>query len=68
MRLKLSTEYSYTPHRFGLSVRHDPSGREIYFQPGDDESTIRDTIDALHECDESTLDAMAHVALSDYFA
>lgn len=63
--------YEYAALRCGLTLR-SPCGREIYFQPGDAEHAIRETLAAL---DEISLDAsdpkratIADMALSDYFA
>ncbi len=56
--------YSYAPLRVGLSLMN-PEGREVYFQPGDNEATIRDTIDALDESGEA--DRLASLALGEYF-
>ena len=63
--------YAYSALRHGLVLRA-PNGREVYFQPGDDEAAIRETFDAL---DEWSLDpndekrgAIADMALGDYFA
>lgn len=65
--LPLPGGYSYAPLRVGLALRN-PAGTDVYFQPGDDETIIRDTIDALGECDCPDLAAtMAHISLSDYF-
>lgn len=65
--IKLSTGYAYTPLRVGLTVTQLSTGREVYFQPGDDESAIRETIDALREVDESRVDMVADIALGEYF-
>lgn len=63
--------YAYASLRVGLAVRN-PDGRDIYIQPGDDESIMRDNIAAL---DEISLDAddpkramIADMLLGEYFA
>lgn len=65
--LAIGGGYSYCPLRVGLVLR-DPAGAEVYFQPGDQESAIRETFDALGEIDEGLIDRLADIALSDYFA
>lgn len=63
--------YAYAALRIGLIVRN-PRGREVYCQPGDDESAMRANIQAL---DEISLDpnnakraTIADMILGDYFA
>ena len=65
--LQIGGGYSYAPLRVGLSLMN-PQGKEVYFQPGEQEATIRDTIEALEECAPDKLDAIADMALSEYFA
>lgn len=65
--IRLSADYVYAPLNVGLSLMQLSTGREVYFQPGDDESAIRETIDALGEVDESRVDMVADIALGDYF-
>ena len=69
--MPLGGGYSYAALRCGLTVR-DPDNREVYFQMGDDEAAIRDTIAAL---DEVSLDPndpkraqIAAMILGEYFA
>lgn len=63
--------YAYASLRVGLVIRN-PQGREIYCQPGDDESTMRDNLDALDEisldCDDPKRAAIADMLLGEYFA
>jgi hypothetical protein len=63
--------YAYCALRNGLVVRN-PLGAEIYFQPGDDEAAIRDTIAALDEVsldpDDGGRSILTDMALSVYFA
>lgn len=63
--------YAYASLRVGLTIRN-PQGRDIYIQPGDDESIMRDNLESL---DEISLDpdcpkraAIADMLLGDYFA
>ena len=62
--------YAYCALRHGLVIRN-PQGHEIYVQPGDEEHTMRDNLDAL---DEISLDAdcpkrgaIADMLLGEYF-
>lgn len=64
--LALGAGYSYASLRVGLALRH-ADGREVYFQPGDNESAIRDTIDALDEVSAEKRDMVADIAFADYF-
>jgi hypothetical protein len=50
-----------------LSLRN-ARGAEVYVQPGDDESAMRETIEALAEAPDDRRDIIADMALSDYFA
>ena len=64
----LGAGYQWSPLRVGLVLRA-PDGREVYCQPGDDETAMREVIDALGEHEPGSVrDTCAHVALSDYFA
>jgi hypothetical protein len=65
--IRISTRFAYAPLRVGLSLMSLATGREVYFQPGDHESAIRDTIDAIGECDESQIDRAADLSLGPYF-
>lgn len=65
--LAIGGGYSYCPLRVGLVLRN-PAGSEVYFQPGGQESAIRETFDALGEIDEGLINRLADIALSDYFA
>lgn len=63
--------YLFCPLRVGATL-HAPDGRTVYFQPGDDEAAIRETIEALEECvawdnPGHVVDKIAHIALSHYF-
>jgi hypothetical protein len=66
--LPIAGGYSYAPLRVGLSVRA-PDGKEIYCQPGDDETAMRANIDALDEIEEGDKRAtIADMVLGGYFA
>ena len=65
--IAISESYSYKPLRVGLSLRN-ARGTEVYVQPGDDESAMRETIEALDEAPDDRRDIIADMALSDYFA
>lgn len=69
--LDIGGGYSYAALRVGLVLRN-PAGREVYFQPGDDEAAARDSIDALDEISDDVTDAkrgaVADIAFSEYFA
>jgi hypothetical protein len=64
--IAISESYSYAPLRVGLALRN-ARGIDIYVQPGDDESTIRETIDALDELTDHRRDIIADMALSEFF-
>lgn len=63
--------YSFASLRVGMVVRN-AAGREIYCQPGDDESAMRANIEALDEISEDVTDAnraiIADMVLGEYFA
>jgi hypothetical protein len=63
--------FSYALLRVGMVVR-SPDGVEIYIQPGDDETAMREQIDALDEVSEDVTDAkrgtIAGMMLWDYFS
>lgn len=63
--------YSFASLRTGMAVRA-PNGKEIYIQPGDDETAMRDNIAALDEISEDVADAkrgtIADMLLREYFA
>lgn len=69
--LAIGGGYAFAPLRVGLIVRN-PQGREVYCQPGDDESAMRETIEALDEispdCSDEKRGIIADMALGDYFA
>lgn len=63
--------YSYASLRVGMVVRN-PAGQEVYCQPGDEETAMRETIEALEELsadvDSEKLAAVTDMALGEYFA
>jgi hypothetical protein len=69
--LAIAGGYSYAPLRVGLIVRN-PAGKSVYVQPGDDETAMRETIDALDEISDDVTDAkraiIADMALGEYFS
>jgi hypothetical protein len=62
--------YEYAALRNGLSVRH-PDGREVYVQPGDDETEMRLVLSALDEiscdADDPKRARIADISLGSYF-
>lgn len=63
--------YSYALLRVGAILRH-PSGREVYFQPGDDATALVETIACFDEIstdiDNPNRELIVDMALGDYFA
>lgn len=59
--------FAYAKLRAGTALKA-PNGLEVYFQPGDSEAAILETIEALDEIEDSAARGrVADVALSDYF-
>jgi len=69
--IQIGGGYSYAPLRAGLVIRN-PQGREVYVQPGDDESAMRENIDALDGWSDDPADdkraVIADMLLGEYFA
>lgn len=74
--LAIGGGYSYAPLRCGLVLRNNVTDKEIYFQPGDDESAIRAEIEALDELSgnietrhisEDKFNSVCDMVLGDYF-
>lgn len=69
--MPLGGGYSYAALRNGLSVR-SPDGKEVYFQPGDDENAVREVLAALDEVSVRVSDRkramLADMVLGEYFA
>ena len=69
--MPIGAGYEYAALRNGLSLRN-PQGREVYFQPGDDEAAIRKVLMTLDDVSVSLTDAkrceLADMTLGDYFA
>lgn len=69
--LQIAGGYAWAPLRVGLVLRN-PAGSEVYCRPGDDETAMREELEALEEA----IDGMAHdkaaaladMALGEYFA
>ena len=69
--MPLGGGYAYAALRNGLVVRN-PEGREVYFQPGDDEASIRENLAALDDwsvdVDDAKRGVIADMVLGEYFA
>lgn len=65
--LALGGGYSYAVLRCGLVLRN-PAGCEVYIQPGDDESAMRENIDALNEVSADKINIIADMVFGDYFS
>lgn len=69
--IQIGGGYSYCPLRVGLVVRN-PAGREVYCQPGDNETAMRETIAAFGEISPIFSDAkygtIVDMVLGEYFA
>lgn len=63
----ISESFSYAPLRVGLIVRRNADGKEIFIQPGDDETAMRANIEALEEVADDKRDTIAAMTLGDYF-
>ena len=61
-----TANYRVTALRVGLTIENLISGASVYIQPGDDEATMRDTVDALQEVPENKRDTIADMVLSEY--
>lgn len=53
--------------RVGYLLRSLNSGAEVYFQPGDDTASIRESIEALAEVPEAKRDMIFDMIASNYF-
>lgn len=65
--IEIGGGYSYATLRAGMTIKA-PDGREVFVQPGDDQSAIMATIDALDELPDDRRGDIADMALGDYFA
>ena len=64
----ISTRYAYLPTRHGLSLMDLKTGESVFFQPGDEESLIRDEIEPLLMCgNPSAVEEIAASVLGAYF-
>jgi hypothetical protein len=50
----------------GMLIRHLNSSSEVFFQPGDDAQTFRETIAALEEVAENKVDEIFDAVCSEY--
>lgn len=68
--MPLGAGYSYAALRNGLALRN-AEGREVYFQPGDDEAAIREVLTSLDEWSVDVNDVkramITDMALGEYF-
>jgi hypothetical protein len=62
-----SANYAAIEMRVGYLLRHINSGAEVYFQPGDDTTAIRESIEALEEVAEDMRDEIFDMIASNYF-
>lgn len=59
--------WSYAPTRIGKVLRA-PDGRQVYFQPGDDEAEFMAQVEAIQELPESRMADIAAMVFGEYFA
>jgi len=62
-----TANFHFRELRIGALLANKATGREVYFQPGDDTAIILDTIDALNEVPTSRRDIIADIAFAEYF-
>lgn len=62
-----TANFSFRELRVGASLINLATGREVYFQPGDDTAAMLDMIDALDEVLASRRDTIADIAFAEYF-
>jgi hypothetical protein len=65
MYIKICDSYSYANLNVGAVLRREADSAEVYFQPGDDATSFRETISALLELDDC--EKAAHIAFDAYF-
>lgn len=69
--LQIAGGYAWAPLRVGLVLRN-PAGSEVYCQPGDDETAVREMLEALEEATDGMpadkAAALTDIALGEYFA
>lgn len=59
--------YAAIEMRVGYLLRSLITGAEVYFQPGDDTTAIRESIEALDEVPEDKRDTLFDIIASEYF-
>jgi len=68
MILHQSTNFKALADRIGgIALEHINSGDSVYFQPGDDANTFRDSVEALEEVPEAKRDTIFDMIASNYF-
>ena len=65
--LAISSGFSYAPLRVGLIIRRNEDGKQVYCQPGDDETAMRANIEALDEISDDKRDTIAAMTFGEYF-
>lgn len=64
-----SDNFEFIALRVGVILRRLVDTKEVYFQPGDDETSIRDQIDAIEaEVAPNKQNAIIDMIASEYFA
>jgi len=62
-----SANYAAFAHRGGgVSLRCLYSGKDVFFQPGNDANSFRDSIDALQEVNEDKRETIFDMIASEY--
>lgn len=62
-----TVNYRATALRVGATVEELFTGKSVYFQPGDDTASLRDTVAALEEVDCEKRAMIFDMAMSNYF-
>tara|TARA_R110000868_G_scaffold140148_1_gene355465 strand:- start:3 stop:221 length:219 start_codon:yes stop_codon:yes gene_type:complete len=62
-----TANYAAIEMRVGYLLRSLNSGEEVYFQPGDDTISIRESIEALEEVPEPKREVLFDMIASNYF-
>ena len=62
-----TANYAAIEMRVGYLLRSLNSGKEVYFQPGDDTTSIRESIEALEEVSADKRDTIFDMIASNYF-
>lgn len=64
--ISIAGGWSYAPTRVGKVLRA-PNGRQVYFQPGDDEAEFMEQVEAIGELNKHSREAVADIAFGAYF-